>query len=149
MSEVFIRLPEFIGNHLWLVLLFVAALGVLVATELMRLRRGFKEITPAGLTQLINRENALVVDLSPQAEYNKGHIPGARHVALDQFDPENEKLAKVRDKPVVLVCRSGMTSARAAGRLARAGFSHAYTLGGGTDAWRRANLPLSKERSKS
>lgn len=146
MNEFLSRLPEFIGNHPLQVLLFVAVLAVLAATEVMRLRRGFKELTPALLTQLINRENALVFDVSPIAEYNKGHIPGAQHVALDQFDPENDKLAKLRDKPVVMVCRSGVTSARAAARLHKAGFTRAYTLAGGMDAWRRANLPLGTAR---
>lgn len=146
MNDFFLRLPEFVGNHLWMVLLFVVALVFLVVTELARLRRGFKELTPALLTQMINRDDAMVFDVSPRVEFDKGHIPGAHHVDLDQFDPESEKLAAIRDKPVVMVCRSGVNSAKAAARLHKAGFHHAYTLAGGIEAWTRANLPLSKDR---
>lgn len=146
MSEFLTRLPEFVGNHPWMVLLFAVALVVLVFTEIARLRRGFKELTPALLTQLINRDDAMVFDLSPQADFNKGHIPGSRRVDPDQFDPESDKLKDIRDHPVVVVCKTGMTSARAAKRLHRAGFSNANTLSGGIDAWRHANLPLATGR---
>lgn len=144
MSEFFTRLPEFIGNHLWMCLLFVVLIAVLVYTELARLRRGFKELTPAMLTQLINRDDAMVFDVSPHAEFVKGHVPGARHVELDQFDPESDKLKKIREKPVVMVCKSGTASAKAASRLRKAGFTRVHTLGGGTEAWRRADLPVAK-----
>lgn len=144
MDQFLVRLPEFVGNHLWMSLLFVALVLVLITTEIGRLRRGFKELTPAMLTQLINRENAMVFDLSPRKDYEDGHVPGSRHVALDQFDPENDKLKKIRDKPVVMVCKSGVNATRAAARLRKAGFTRVHTLGGGTDAWRRADLPLAK-----
>lgn len=147
MSEFLTRLPEFIGNHLWMCLLFIALVAVLAYTELARLRRGFKELTPAMLTQLINRDNAMVFDLSPRVEFEKGHVPGARHVELDQFDPESDKLKKIREKPIVMVCKSGSVSAKAAGRLRKAGFTRVHTLAGGTEAWRRADLPLAKGRS--
>lgn len=145
MNEFFTRLPEFVGNHLGMSLLFIALVLVLVYTEIARLRRGFKELTPAMLTQLINRDNAMVFDLSPRAEFDKGHVPGARHVAMDQFDPESDKLKKIRDRPIVVVCKSGMTSAKAAARLRKAGFTRVHTLGGGVDAWRRADLPLARD----
>src|SRR5699024_7714237 len=135
MSQFFARLPEFIGNHWMMVGLFVVVLAVLIFTELSRLRQGFKELTPATLTQLINREDAMAFDLSPHVEYQKGHIPGSRQVDEDQFDPENEKLTSVRDKPVVMVCKTGRSSSRAAARLHKAGFKQAYTLTGGVDAW--------------
>ncbi len=145
MNEFFHRLPEFVGNHLWMCLLFIVLIAFLIYTEIARLRRGFKELTPATLTQLINRDNAMVFDLSPRKDFDKGHVPGARHVDMDQFDPESDKLKKIRDRPIVVVCKSGTTSARAAARLRKAGFSRVHTLGGGVDAWRRADLPLAKD----
>ncbi len=146
MSQFLARLPEFLGNHWMLAAAFVALLVVLIFTELARLKRGFKEVTPAMLTQLINRDDAMVFDLSPRTEFDKGHIPGSRHVDHDQFDPAAEKLAKLHDKPVVVVCKTGRTSLRAAAQLHKTGFNRAYTLGGGVDAWRQANLPLATGR---
>jgi len=64
MDDFLHHLPEFIGNHTLLAVLFVVLLGALIAGEVSRLFRGYREVTPAALTLLINRENALVVDLS-------------------------------------------------------------------------------------
>jgi len=144
MSEILQRLPEFVGNHLYLSMAFVGLLVAAIASEVSRLLRGYKELTPAGLTALINRENALVIDVSSIAEYEKGHIPGAKHVAMSQFDPENKELAKVRDLPVAIYCRTGQTSADAAKRLVRAGFKKVYWLGSGVGSWTQADLPLAK-----
>ncbi len=146
MSEFFHRLPEFAGNHVWLSLLFVILLVALIVNEIMRLARKYRELTPVDLTQLINREDALVVDLSSYADFEKAHIPGARHVAMSQFDPENKDLAKVRELPVVVVCKDGRTSAKAAQRLIKAGFQKVHTLGGGMLSWKNADLPVAKGR---
>jgi rhodanese-related sulfurtransferase len=53
-------------------------------------------------------------------------------VALSQFDPEQKDLAKVRDLPVAVVCKTGQSSAECCKRLAKAGFKHVYWLDGGS-----------------
>ena len=146
MTEFLHRLPEFIGNHVLLVMLFVAVIVVFVGSEVSRLFRGYRELTPGGLTQLINRDNPLLVDLSSSQDFEKGHIPGARHVPLSQFDPENKDLAKVKDLPVAVYCKSGTTSATAAARLVKAGFKRVFWLGGGLAAWQQADLPVVRGR---
>jgi len=140
----FERLPEFIGNHPILSLAFIGIGVALVANELSRFTRGFKGVSPAELTQLINREDALIIDVSPINDFEKGHIVGSKHVAMSQFDPENKLLAKVRELPVAVVCRSGVQSGQAAKRLVKAGFSRVYSLEGGLAAWQQAELPLAK-----
>ncbi len=147
MSEFFSRLPDFISNHPFLSFGFIGVAIALVVNEVTRLTRGYTALTPAGLTQLVNRENALLFDVSSIQEYEKGHIPGARHVALSQFDPESKELAKVRELPVAVVCRTGQTSGAAAKRLVKAGFSKVYALDGGVRAWTEAQLPLAKGRA--
>ncbi len=146
MSEFFHRLPEFVGNHVWLVVLFVAILIALIVNELMHAMHKYHHLTPGALTLLINREDALVLDLSSYADYEKAHIPGARHMALSQFDPEAKELAKARELPVALVCKDGRTSAKAAQRLVKAGFQKVNILGGGMGAWKQAQLPMAKGR---
>lgn len=146
MSEILHRLPEFVGNHLVLAMLFVGLVVALIGNEFARLFRGYRELTPAALTQLINRESPLVVDLSAAADFEKAHIPGARNVQMSQFDPENKDLAPVKERPVAVYCRNGTTSAQAAARLTKAGFKQVFWLGGGLAAWREANLPVAKGR---
>ncbi|HEV7490005.1 MAG TPA: rhodanese-like domain-containing protein [Rhodanobacteraceae bacterium] len=147
MSDFVHRLPDFLGNHLYLTLGFVGVLVALLVTEAQRFTRGYKALTPAGLTQLINRENALLIDVSSVQDFEKGHIPGARHVAMSQFDPENKDLAKAKELPVAIYCRNGQTSGQAAQRLVKAGFSKVYWLEGGLGTWTEAQLPLAKGKS--
>jgi rhodanese-related sulfurtransferase len=141
-SQFFERLPDFIGAHPILSMAFVGLSVAIVLNEVSRLRRGYSGLSPAQLTLLMNRENALVVDISPLGDYEKGHILGSKHVAMSQFDPENKVLAKVRELPVVVVCRSGMSAGNAASRLVKAGFKHVHVLEGGVQAWQAADLPL-------
>ncbi|MBP6626364.1 MAG: rhodanese-like domain-containing protein, partial [Arenimonas sp.] len=68
----------------------------LIVTEILRLFRGFKGVSPAQLTELINRENALVVDLRGLGDFEKGHIIGSRHVLPSQVEPEGKLLAKAK-----------------------------------------------------
>ena len=96
MDDILHHLPEFFGNHTLLVMIFVVLLLALIGGEVARLFRGYREVTPAALTLLINRENALVVDLSSTQDFDKGHIPSARNVQMSQFDPENKELAKAK-----------------------------------------------------
>lgn len=144
MNEILHKLPEFIGNHMALSALFAVLLVALIATHIGTLFSKIKELSPAGLTVLINRESPLLIDISPRDNFEKAHIPGSRHVAMSQFDPENKNLAKARELPVVLICRSGQTASKAAQRLVKAGFSSVYILAGGMGAWQQAQLPVAK-----
>ncbi len=143
----FDTLQAFAGRH---PILSMALLGLTVAivyNEATALFRGFKGIRPAELTALMNRDNALVVDLRPMADFEKGHIPGSKNVQVSQFDPERKDLAAAKALPVVIVCKAGQTSADAAKRLRKAGFERVHVLDGGIAAWQQADLPLAKGRT--
>ncbi len=88
----------------------------------------------------------MLIDVSAIAEFEKGHILGSKHVAMSQFDPENKLLAKAKELPVAVVCRTGQQSSDAAKRLHKAGFSKVFWLNDGINAWTQADLPLSKGR---
>lgn len=140
------ELLAFAGRHPILSLALAGLTVAIIANEIARLTRGYKTLQPAGLTGLINRDNALVVDLSASGDFEKGHIAGSRNVAPSQFDPESKLLAAARSTPVVLVCRNGQASSAAAKRLKKAGFEQVYWLDGGIAAWQQAGLPLVKGR---
>ena len=140
-------LLAFAERHIYLSLALVGLTLALVYTEVARLFRGYKALRPAGLTGLINRDNALVVDLSASNDFEKGHIAGSKSVQPSQFDPENKLLASAKSLPVVVVCRNGQASADAAKRLKKAGFEQVYWLEGGVQAWQHADLPLVKGRA--
>ena len=146
MPLTFPELIAFAGRHPYLSLGLAGLTVALVFNEVSALFRGYKGLQPAGLTALVNRDNALVVDLRASADFEKGHIPGAKNVQMSQFDPENKQLAAARALPVVLVCKAGQTSGAAAKRLRKAGFEHVYVLDGGIGAWQQAGLPLTRGR---
>jgi rhodanese-related sulfurtransferase len=128
-------------------MVFIGLTLAIVYNEFSRLTSGFKPVDPAGLTALVNREDALLVDVSAAADFEKGHIAGAKNVQMSQFDADNKVLAKVRELPVALVCRTGTVSAEAARKLAKAGFKQVYWLDGGLAAWQAASLPLVKGKA--
>ncbi len=138
------QLTTFIINHPMLSLAFVGVTFALIANEISNLRKGYKSLTPALLTHLINRENALVIDISPLNDFEKGHIVGSKNIVASQLDPEGKLLSKSKESPVALVCRTGMASAQAAAKLVKAGFTQVHWLDGGIASWQSADLPLAK-----
>ncbi len=143
----FEELQAFLGRNPLLSLALLGLTLAIVYNEVARLFRGFKGLRPAELTVLMNRENALVVDLQPAADFEKGHIPGSKNVQMSQFDPEHKKLAAAKSLPVVVVCKTGQSATAAARRLRKAGFERVHVLEGGIGAWQHADLPLAKGRN--
>lgn len=140
----FEELSAFAGRNPIYSLALVGLTVAIAGNELSRFFRGYKSLQPAGVTALINQENALVVDVRPQADFQKGHIAGSKNVQMSQFDPESKQLAPAKALPIVLVCQSGMTVSGAAKRLKKAGFERVHILDGGVAAWQQAELPLVK-----
>ena len=143
-------LPEliaFAGRHPLLSLGLAGITAALVYNEIAGRLSGIRLLAPAQLTALINRDGALVVDVRPIAEFDKGHIAGSKNVQMSQFDPENKQLAPAKALPVVLVCKVGQTADAAAKRLRKAGFSNVNVLEGGIQSWQAADLPLVKGRA--
>jgi rhodanese-related sulfurtransferase len=141
------ELMAFAGRHPMLSLALAGITLALLYNEIAGRLSGYRRLGPAQLTALINRDNALVVDLRPAADFEKGHIAGARNVQASQFDPENKHLAPAKALPVVLVCKAGDSADKAAKRLRKAGFTNVNLLEGGIQAWQAADLPLVKGRA--
>jgi rhodanese-related sulfurtransferase len=93
--------------------------------------------------RLINREKAVLIDVSEPDEFARGHAAGARNVPLNSLQGAKE-LPSNKQLPVVLMCSTGARAARAAGELRKLGHERALALAGGLKAWREANLPLEK-----
>jgi rhodanese-related sulfurtransferase len=143
----FEELLAFAGRNPMLALALVGLTIALIVTEVARLFRGFKTLRPAELTLLINAGNAVLVDLSAAADFEKGHIAGSRNATPSQFGPEHKLVANAKQSPVVLLCRTGNASETAAKALKKAGFEQVSVLDGGIPAWQQAELPLVKGRN--
>ena len=106
--------------------------------------RGIKEVDPIAALQLINHKNAIVLDVREEGEYKAGHVLNSTLIPLGKLKQRIGELEKYRDRSIVVVCRSGMRSATACVTLGKLGFTQAYNLAGGVNAWQKAKLPLEK-----
>jgi rhodanese-related sulfurtransferase len=140
---------EFAGNHTLLVFALVTSFLLVIFTELRRKATGMLAVAPTEAVKLINND-AVVLDTRSAESFSRGHIVGARNVPMDELDGHMEKLGKLKNKPVVAVCDSGITSSRAVNTLRNAGFESVYNLKGGMNAWGQAGLPVvSGKKTKS
>lgn len=91
---------------------------------------------------LINRRNAVVIDVRAADAYAAGHLPQARHVAFAELAAKVQQVAKNKATPVIVVCQSGQQSNKALDTLRQAGYSEVHALEGGLDGWKKAGLPV-------
>ncbi|MGZ8256975.1 MAG: rhodanese-like domain-containing protein [Gallionella sp.] len=106
--------------------------------------RGIKAVDTTAALQLINHQNAFVLDVREPAEFDAGHLLNAKLIPLGKLNARISELDKYRDKPMVVVCRSGNRSGTATALLTKAGFTQVYNMAGGVMAWQSSKLPLSK-----
>lgn len=95
------------------------------------------QIDVAQAVDMMERSGARLLDVREDDEWAAGHAPNAEHCPLSRVDPH----AYEGDQPVVVVCRSGNRSQKAATALSEAGVT-AYNLVGGMTAWARSGHPL-------
>jgi rhodanese-related sulfurtransferase len=103
-----------------------------------------REIGAMEATQLINRRNALMLDVREPKEYQGGQVPNAVHLPQSQFASRGHELKKMTGRPVIAYCDRGQRSRMAASALTKLGFAEVYTLRGGLRAWSDAGLPVEK-----
>ncbi len=138
------HLPEYISHHLYLVIATVLAAIVAAVFEL-RTRSLSAAAISTNTAIALHNKGALILDVRTVEEFTNGHIVDARHIELEKLTEQADTLKKYREKPVVLVCESGVRSAQAAKLLKSLGFMQVVNLKGGLAAWRSDNLPLTKK----
>lgn len=139
---------EFLQQNISLVLLACASLGgFLFLTYRNKAVQG-KALSPTQATLLINRENAVVIDIRSPDEYVTGHVPESRNIPEERLSERVVELERLKNTPVILVCQTGTRAAAVAKRLEQDGFASTHTLGGGITGWRNAGLPLKKGSKK-
>lgn len=135
------RFFEYTVNHPFLVAAAVILAVLGVGIEMRQRARGVRAVGPADAVRLTNG-GALVLDVRDAKDFDAGHIIDARHVPAATLGERAETFKRYKDKPVVIYCDGGTTSAGAARTLRAAGFNKVVTLRGGLRSWRQENLPL-------
>lgn len=136
------RLFEFVGNHYILVSIFI---GLVLAIVLLESRRGGKKVTAQEAVGLINRDEAIVVDIRERKEFSEGRITGSLHIPLNAIKDRASELKKYQDRQIIVVDKMGQHSAMAVKLLVAEGYTNVVRLSGGIGDWRGAGLPLVKK----
>ncbi len=135
------RVIEFALNHMALVGSFF---GLLAAFLFLESRRGGLGVSSQQLTNLVNTQNALVLDVRDRKEYGQGHITESKNIPFAKLEERVSELNSHKDAPIVLVCKMGQHSGAAGKILTKHGFQNVRRLTGGISTWAADSLPLVK-----
>ena len=136
-------LVDFLRQNYLLVAVAVVS-GAMLVWPYLRRATGGPWVSATQATQLINREDAFVIDVREPAEFGAGHVLGAKNVPLGRIAGAGADLAKRKGKPVIVYCEVGNRSSTAAAALRKQGFERVFNLAGGMKAWQDAGLPVEK-----
>lgn len=134
---------QFAGNHTILALAWVILLVLVIVTTVNGMFSKVKVISRGEATRLINKEEAVVVDVRGRDDYRKGHISTAINMlAADIKKGSFGELEKYKAQPLIVVCATGTSASDSAAQLNAAGYEQVYVLKEGVSGWSGDNLPL-------
>jgi rhodanese-related sulfurtransferase len=139
------KVLQFLTKNVFLVGLALGSAAMLLWPMLKRTAGGVANLTPNEAVLLINRANAVVLDVRDDTEFAAGHITEAKHIPLAQLDARIGEIRRFKDKPVIVNCQGGVRSSKACDILRKHEFSKLHNLQGGLAAWIQAKLPVVKE----
>jgi rhodanese-related sulfurtransferase len=133
---------KFLLDNWYLILAALTSGGLLLWPALQRMG-GPNRVSVPEAVRLINREKAVLIDVSEPAEFAAGHATQARNIPFGSLEgsralPSNKAL------PLLLMCPTGARAQRAVATLRKLGYEKAMAVIGGLDAWREAQLPVEK-----
>ena len=134
---------EFIKNNLMLIAVAFVS-GAMLLWPYLRRSTGGPWVSTLVATQMINREDALVLDVRETTEFAGGHLLGAKNMPLAIVEARAGELDKHKAKPVIVICGDGARASKAAAILRARGFANVVNLSGGYPAWQQAGLPVVK-----
>ncbi len=137
------EIMQFVSRHPVLSIAWIALLVAVLFTTFKGLASKVKVITRGEATRLINKEDAVVVDLRQRDDFRKGHIAGSINLLPAEVKANNVgELDKHKNKPVIVTDGSGMQAQESANALIKAGFEQVFVLKEGIAGWSGENLPL-------
>lgn len=128
----------------WMLIGIALASGGLLLWPLISSGMAAGSLSASGAVQLINRDKAVVIDVSEAEEFATGHLGGAKNLPLNQLEDMLPAAVKNKALPLILVCPTGARANRAVAMAKKLGYEQAQCLAGGLKSWKEANLPLEK-----
>lgn len=138
------QIIPFVMKHWVLITAFFAVLIVIMMEEMRSYNAGGQRVTPVMATRLINREDAVVIDVRDASAFRDGHIVNAKNFPLADLDRLQDKLIGFRDRQVILVDANGLKISPVAVKLKTTGLTKVVILKGGMESWVADNMPVVK-----
>ncbi len=135
----------FLQNNIYWVIAAIVSGGMLIWPQIQKAVSGSKEVSAGQAVQLINRRDAVILDVRDSSEFASGHVVNSRHIPVAEIDKRIKEIEKFKQRPIVVICRSGSRSAAACGVLRKSGFTEVFSLKGGILAWIQAGMPIEKQ----
>ena len=132
-------------KNIWLVMIAVASGALFIWPTVAKLFSRGREVGVLQAVQLINRKDAVIVDVRDPGEFKSGHIVRARNIPADRIAEHAKELQKIKGKPLLLVCQTGARSAQTCNGLLKDGFDQTVALAGGMAAWQQAGMPVERD----
>jgi len=135
---------QFSINHWPLLATLIVLIIILIIEETKTTIQGVTKISPNKTVDLVNHQNAVIIDVSNQEQFKSGHITDSINVPFNKIKDNLDNLTKYKNKPIIMVCYSGQTSLRAGIILKKNNFANVFSLSGGILEWKKIGLPLIK-----
>ena len=138
------KILHFAANHWILVVLFIIVFVWLMIEEAKGKGLG-SGITPQKVVEMINRENAIILDIRDAGLFAQGHIVGSLNIPLSEVERRISQLEKHKQNALIIVCGTGQKATSLANKLKKQGYDKVCVLSGGLNAWKSAKMPLAKD----
>lgn len=130
---------EFLAQQWTLTLALLVVIGMFFYHES---RKSGPSLTPQMAVNMINNQNAVVLDIRDGKEFQQGHIVDAINIPASKLEARVAELEAHKNQPLILVCKMGQHSGAAGKQLRQQGFEQVYRLSGGMSEWAHMQLPL-------
>jgi rhodanese-related sulfurtransferase len=137
---------KFLQDNWYLVAIAIGSGAGLIWFTVAEKLSGIVKVGVAEAVNLMNRRDAVVLDVRTQGEFAQGHVVNAKHIPVAELKTRLAELDKLKQKPVIVSCASGARALEAAKLLKAGGFTEVFALDGGMHAWTQAAMPLETKK---
>ncbi len=136
----------FFSNHPILSIAWLAIFLMIIFTTIKIKMSPVKVIGTQELSFLVNKENAVLVDIRDENDFKARHIIDSRRLAKEKIAKNDfASLENDKDKPIIIICNAGISAQGVAEKLIKADFNKVNVLKGGINGWISAGLPVIKK----
>ncbi|URJ25073.1 rhodanese-like domain-containing protein [Candidatus Blochmannia ocreatus (nom. nud.)] len=137
------EIKTFIQQHMILCAIWIVLLVLVISTSINNWIFRNSEIKSNKAVLLINKKNAIVIDIRNKDDYKSGHIINSLHILISDIKNNNiYKLKKFKKSPLIIVHDNNIIAHSVRRNLCKLKFEEVYVLHGGIIGWKTGNFPV-------